>query len=112
MEVDVPNVGYTDCHIPLKVAQQFVAIGTAIWAVGAAAAQYDGRLPTISVGRGHLAHLWLLRVPIVAIEATQGQSIDPTNSSQNGDWNQVMDDSEAAQQRAEYQAHATEWDHG
>jgi len=96
MEIDVPYIGYANCHVSLKVAEKLIAVGTAIGTHSAASAQDDGRLATIGVGRGHLTDLGLLRVPVVAVQAAQGQAVNPAHGGQDGDGDQVVDDSETA----------------
>lgn len=90
IEINVPQIGNADSDRLLKVLQQFVAVAAHLGAGGAAAMQYNGRIAPISVGRRHLDHLQLFRIPIVAIEEAHNQPIHPAQCGNNCNGQKTM----------------------
>lgn len=112
IEIDVPEIRNTDGHRLLEIVQQLVAVATHLGAGGAAAAQYYGRVASIGIWGGHLTHLHLLRIPIVAIQEAHNQAVHPTQCGYNGNRKQTMHHSESTQKRREDQAEAAKAHHG
>lgn len=97
IEIDVPQIGNADSDLLLKILQQFVAVATHLGAGGTTAAmQYNGRIAPISIGRRHLDHLHLLRIPVVAVKEAHYQSIHPAQCGDNCYGQQTMHHGQSA----------------
>lgn len=97
-EINMPQIGNANSHRLLKIAEQLVAVAAHIGAGGAAASQDDSRIAAIGVRRGHLTHLLLLRIPIVAIEQTHNEPVQPAECGNYRDGQQAMHHGQRAQQ--------------